>query len=81
MTILMDPVLARINLNVGGVAINYALFARVVAGLAAGRIGVRHVPGLVSPGIYNSTENRFYFRGHTFSSTPSKALVGLETHP
>jgi hypothetical protein len=73
--ILMDPVLYRINFSVGGVGINPAMFVRVLMGVVAGHITVRHVPRLVSPGIYNSTENRFYLRRDSFPTIPAQALA------
>jgi hypothetical protein len=39
------------------------------------KIGVKHVPGLDTAGIYNSTENRFYLRRDILSTIEAKALV------
>jgi hypothetical protein len=75
LAILNDSVLNQMNYGIDGMAINSGLLARVRSGVTAGQISVRHVPGLVSSGIYNSTENRFYFRRDTFSTIPAQALA------
>jgi hypothetical protein len=75
LAVLADPAISRINFRVGSVAITPHLFGRVALAVRGGHIGVRHVPTLVSAGIYNSTENRFYLRRETLSTTEARALV------
>jgi hypothetical protein len=75
LSILADSSISRIQFNVGSVTISPGLFTRVAQGVRDGHIRVRHVPGLVSSGIYNSTENRFYLRRESFPDIPARALV------
>lgn len=75
LTVLSDAVVGRINFRIRTVPITPRLLQRVAECVRGRRIAVRHVPGLVKPAIYNSTENRFYLRRDTINTLESQAII------